>query len=144
VNSTEWLMLVAIGEFSIALMFWVRLGYADREIQNLENTIDKMRAVESFAERDRRIQKWLGLILRVQENMMSSLEDLKAAQAVTDAKIAAVKTDVETLLAKLAAVPVAGLTADQQTALDAVVAHANAINASLSGVDAEVNPVPAA
>lgn len=75
---------------------------------------------------------------------MTALDDelsaIKAAQADTTTKIAAVKTDVETLLAKIAAFPPSGLTADQQTALDAIKANATGINNSLSAVDTEANP----
>lgn len=89
------------------------------------------------------IIRGVGLLVKNMEKIMSSFDDLKAAQVATDAAVATIKADVEGLLAKLAAIPAAGLTADQQTALDAAVAHASAINASLSGVDAQVNP-PAA
>jgi hypothetical protein len=71
---------------------------------------------------------------------MASFDDLKAAQADTDAKVAAVKTDMEALIAKLAAVPPGGLTAEQQAALDDAVTHAKAINDALSVVDGEANP----
>jgi hypothetical protein len=83
---------------------------------------------------------WPRRIERKLDFLMSSFDDLKAAQAETDAKIATVKTDLETLIAKLAAIPPAGLTPEQQTALDDAVAHAGAINASLAAVDAEANP----
>ncbi len=87
------------------------------------------------------IEKQLSLI---KEIIMSSFDDLKAAQAETDSKIATIKTDVETMLVKLAAIPAAGLTPEQQSALDDAVAHAQAMNASLAAVDAAVNPAPAA
>ena len=86
------------------------------------------------------IQDKLDLILDEQGIIMASLDDLKAAQDATDAKIASVKTDVEALLALLAAVPPAGLTPAQQAALDAAVVHATAINDSLTAVDAETHP----
>lgn len=74
---------------------------------------------------------------------MSSFDDLKAAQDATDAKVATVKADVEKLLGLLAAIPPAGMTPEQQAALDAAVVHAGAINDSLTAVDATANP-PAA
>jgi ABC-type transporter Mla subunit MlaD len=95
---------------------------------------------EEIVKHFRWVEYALGTINRNIGKVMSSFEDLVAAQAATDAKIAAVKADVEALIAKLAAVPAAGMTAEQQAALDAAVAHASAINDSLSAVDAEVNP----
>jgi hypothetical protein len=72
---------------------------------------------------------------------MSTFDDLKAAQEVTDAKIAAVKADVEHLIDALANMPAPGLTAEQQAALDLAVAKANSINDALAGVDA-MTPEP--
>lgn len=92
------------------------------------------------AEHLRRIEQLLGILLDNTEFLMTAFDDLKAAQDATDAKVAAVKADVEKLMALLAAVPPAGMTPEQTAALDAAVVHANAINASLSAVDAEVNP----
>lgn len=85
---------------------------------------------------------------------MSTLEDLTGALATVDAKVSAVGADVTTigtdfgtLLAKLAAVPTAGLTPDQQKALDDAVVHANAIATSLdaigtklAAIDTSANP----
>ncbi len=84
----------------------------------------------------------LGIITNRRGKIMASFDDVKAAQAVTDSKIAAVAADVQELLAKIAAIPPAGMTAEQQAALDDIAAHAAAINDSLSAVDA-LNP-PAA
>jgi hypothetical protein len=81
-------------------------------------------------------------IIELEGNVMSSFDELKAAQDATDAKIAAVKADVERLIEALANVPAPGLTAEQQAALDAAVARATAINEALSGVDA-LTPEPA-
>jgi uncharacterized protein YoxC len=79
-------------------------------------------------------------LFKTLEKIMSTFDDLKAALDATDAKVTTIKTDVETLLAKLAAIPTGGMTADQQAALDAAVTHAQAIVASLTAVDEEVNP----
>ncbi len=80
---------------------------------------------------------------------MTVLDDefaaIKASQADTVIKIAAVAADVTALLAKIGAVPPAGLTADQQAALDDIKTAAAAINDSLAAVDASANPpAPAA
>lgn len=82
-----------------------------------------------------RIETTLEIINQNLENIMSTFDDLKAAQAVTDAKVTAIKADVQTLLAKLAAIPVAGMTPEQQAALDEAVTHATGINDALSAVD---------
>lgn len=76
------------------------------------------------------------------ENIMSTLQDAQAAQAITDTKIDAIAADVTALLAKIAAIPPAGLTPEQQAAIDDIAAHAKAINDKLSAVDATVNPPP--
>lgn len=91
------------------------------------------------AGRQRRMEHMLGEILNKLEIVMASFEELKAAQDVTDAKIAAVKADVEKLMALLAAIPPAGMTPEQQAALDAAVVHAGAINDALAAVD-DLNP----
>ncbi len=84
----------------------------------------------------------IGKLNKNMEKLMASFDDLKAKQDETDAKISTVKADVEKLLGLLAAIPPAGMTAEQQAALDAAVAHAGAINDSLSAVDAAANPAP--
>jgi hypothetical protein len=91
------------------------------------------------AERLRRIEHYLGLILKAQETLLMSFEDLKAAQDATDAKIDSVKADIETLMSKLAAIPVPGMTPEQEAALADAVAHAQAINDKLGAIDA-MNP----
>lgn len=75
--------------------------------------------------------------------LMASFQDLATAQADTAAKVAAIKTDVEDLLTKLKNVPPAGMTPEQQAALDAAVTAATAINDSLAAVDAEAKAPPA-
>ena len=71
---------------------------------------------------------------------MSTFDDLKAAMDGIAGSVATVKTDVDTLLTKLSQVPTAGMTPDQQAALDAAVQQAQGIKASLGAIDAEVNP----
>lgn len=84
----------------------------------------------------------IGILNRNMEKLMSSFDDLKAAQADTDAAIAKIKTDVETMLAKLANIPVAGMTPEQQAALDEAVAHAKSMNTTMGAIDASANPAP--
>lgn len=84
-------------------------------------------------------------LTQLESKIMASFDDLKAAQDATDSIIAKVKTDVETLTAMIAAIPPAGMTAEQQAALDAAAAKASAINDSLSAVDAmTADPAPPA
>jgi len=82
----------------------------------------------------------LDLLTENTETIMSEVTDLKPALDAIDAKVTVVKTDVDTLLAKLAAIPTAGLTPAQQAAIDDAVAHANIIAASLGAIDTTVNP----
>jgi septal ring factor EnvC (AmiA/AmiB activator) len=90
---------------------------------------------------------WYGRILQRLEqkvdNLMSTFADLQAALNAVVVDVAEVKSDVDSLLAKLAAIPAAGLTADQQAVLDASVTQAQGIATSLAAINAEVNP-PAA
>lgn len=85
----------------------------------------------------------LNAILAKLEKIMSTLADAQAAQAITDQKIAAISTDMQTLLAKIAAIPPGGLTPDQQAAIDDITTHAGKINDALTAVDTAANP-PAA
>jgi hypothetical protein len=94
-----------------------------------------------IAERLCRVETMLGTIIRNQEKIMSDIADLEAALTAIDAKVVTVKADVDELLAKLAAIPTPGLTPEQQAAIDAAVAHANGIAASLGAIDATVHPV---
>jgi len=79
-------------------------------------------------------------ILRNQEKIMSTLQDLSDTLTTIDGKVTAVAADVDALIAKLAAIPTAGLTPEQQLALDAAVVHAQAIATSLGAIDTKVNP----
>ena len=89
------------------------------------------------------LQDKLDLILQNQESIMSTFDDLKSAMDGIASSVSTVKTDVETLLTKLSQVPTAGMTPEQQAALDAAVQQAQGIRDSLGAIDAEVNP-PAA
>ena len=95
------------------------------------------------AERLCRIENMLGIVLENMESIMATLEEYvaqtKAAQEATDAKIDAVKADIQTLMDKLAAVPAAGLTPAQEAALKDIADHAAAINDKLGAIDA-MNP----
>lgn len=81
----------------------------------------------------------LELILKQLETIMATLADIQAKQVATDAAVAKVKTDVETLVAKIAAIPPGGLTPEQQAAIDDIATHADAINTALGGIDTEAN-----
>jgi len=80
------------------------------------------------------------LIQQGNYQIMSTLEEIQAAQAITDSKVSAVAADVTALLAKIAGFPAPGLTPEQQAAIDDIAAHANKINDALAGVDAAANP----
>lgn len=83
---------------------------------------------------------WARRLEQKMDKLMATLTDIQTKQAATDAAVAVIKTDVETLLAKIAAFPAPGLTPDQQAAIDDIAAHADKINTALGAVDAEVNP----
>ena len=82
----------------------------------------------------------LDLVTGNTESIMSQVTDLKPVLDLIDTKVSAVKTDVDTLLAKLANIPTGGLTPEQQAAIDDAVQHANSIAASLGAIDTTVNP----
>lgn len=86
-----------------------------------------------------RIESMLGTIIENQETFKMSFDDLKAAQAETDAKVEAVAADIKVLMDKLAAIPTPGMTPEQEAALADAVAHAKAINDRLGAIDA-LNP----
>jgi hypothetical protein len=77
------------------------------------------------------------------EKLMNTVEDFEAVLTTIDGKVSVLKTDMETLLAKLAAIPPGGLTPAQQAAIDAAVVHAQKIATDLGAIDTEVNPPPA-
>ncbi len=83
------------------------------------------------------LRRKLNLVLQKEDQIMSALSDIQAKQAITDANIAKLKVDVEALLAKIAAIPPGGLTPEQQTAIDDIATHADAINTALGAVDDE-------
>ena len=89
------------------------------------------------------IVKELHQLKQGNDTIMSTLEDIQAAQAVTDTKLAAVAADITALIAKVGAVPLLGLTPEQQAAIDDIAVHANKINDSLAAVDASANATAA-
>lgn len=78
------------------------------------------------------------------EIRMSAVDDelaaVQATQAQSDAMILKIGADTTVLLGLIAAIPTAGLTPAQQTALDAVAAHATLINTNLTAADAAAQP----
>jgi hypothetical protein len=95
--------------------------------------------------RDHSRQDELAIIARIiiesKEEIMASLDDIKTAQDATDANLATLKANVEGKLAALAdalaKLSSGTLTAEQQAAVDAAVAHANSINDSVSQLVAQ-------
>ena len=83
----------------------------------------------------------MDLLLEGNGNIMSTLADLTTQLNAISVDVTTVGNDVQTLLAKLAAIPPAGLTAAQQAALDAAVATATNIAASLRAIDVTTHPV---
>ena len=87
-----------------------------------------------------RNHRWQRRIEQKLDRLMSTFDDLTATLNSISVKVTAVKSDVDSLLAKLAAIPPAGMTSAQQAALDAAVSTAQGIATSLGAIDAEVNP----
>ena len=87
-----------------------------------------------------RNHRWQRRIEQKLDRLMSTFDDLTATLNSISVKVTAVKSDVDSLLAKLAAIPPAGMTPAQQAALDAAVSTAQGIATSLGAIDAEVNP----
>ena len=88
------------------------------------------------ADRLCRIETAIGSL---KELMKMSFEDLKSALDSAAAKSDAIKADVEALMAKIAAVPVAGMTPEQEAALAEATAAAQALSDKLGAIDA-LNP----
>lgn len=104
-------------------------------------------ADDGYADTNRRILEKLGHLQRLMEYIMSNFDDLKSALAGIGDKVTTVKTDVETLLAKLTDLqnnPPSGMTPEQQASLDDAVTTAQGIAESLGAIDAEANPPAAA
>lgn len=90
-----------------------------------------------------RIETQIGSILEKLESLQMSFEEevarAKAAQEATSAKLDAIKGDVDVLLAKIAAMPVAGLTPEQEAALKEIADGAEALAAKAGALD-DMNP----
>lgn len=69
---------------------------------------------------------------------MRTLEELTGLLSEIGTEVDKVSTDTDNLLTKLANIPTAGLTPEQQTALDAAVESATAIRDRLAVLDAKV------
>lgn len=72
---------------------------------------------------------------------MADFADLKTALDAASAKVAAVKNDTNTLLAKISALqanPPSGITPEQQAQLDDAVTTAQNLVSSLSAIDDQV------
>ena len=91
------------------------------------------------AERLCRIETSIGSILSHMETFKMSFEEevarAKAAQEATSAKLDAIKGDVDVLLAKIAAMPVGGLTPEQEAALKEIADGAEALAAKAGALD---------
>jgi len=74
------------------------------------------------------------------DRIMSTFADLTNALNAVSNDVTVIKADVDMLLAKLAAIPPAGLTAEQQAALDAATLQAQGVATSLEAINAEINP----
>jgi hypothetical protein len=91
------------------------------------------------ADRLCRIETAVGSILGKLETLQMSFEDeiarVKAAEDALNAKLDAIKADVEGLMAKVAAMPVSGLTPEQEAALKEVADGLEALAAKAGAID---------
>lgn len=85
----------------------------------------------------------MDLILEKESIIMATLEELNAALATISTEVDKVSADTDKLLADLAAIPPAGMTPEQQAALDAAVGTANLIADRLKALDDKVPDVTA-
>lgn len=90
-----------------------------------------------------RLQDKVDLLFDRLENAMATLEELNTALAAIAAEVDKVSADTDNLLQQLTNIPPAGLTPEQQAALDAAVASANTISDRLKVIDDKV-PDPTA
>lgn len=82
----------------------------------------------------------LSAVIRKQETIMASFQDLVDKLNEVSNKVDTVKADVDGLEQKLQNIPTGGMTADQQAQLDQAVQMAGTISDKLTGIDTEVNP----
>lgn len=87
---------------------------------------------KDLAERLCRIETDLGSI---KELLSMSFQDLKDALVAADAKADAIKADVVLLMEKLAAIPVGGMTPEQEAALSEATALAGSLRDKLGSID---------
>jgi hypothetical protein len=88
------------------------------------------------ADRLCRIETALGSI---KEILLMSFQELKDALVAADAKADAIKADVDALMAKLAEIPVGGMTPEQEALLAEATALANGLKDKLGVID-DMNP----
>jgi len=95
------------------------------------------------ADRLCRIESMLGSILGKLESLRMSFEEdvarAKAAEDALNAKLDAIKADVEALMAKLAAVPTPGMTPEQEAAMKEIADGLEALAAKAGALD-DMNP----
>lgn len=84
------------------------------------------------AERLCRIEEQLGSL---KELFLMSFQDLKDALVAADAKADAIKADVVLLMEKLAAIPVGGMTPEQEAMLAEATALAGSLRDKLGSID---------
>ena len=109
----------------------MRFHHTHHHTHHVEARCEVMRRLDALAEKT-------DLILKNTETIMATLEELNAALATISTEVDKVSADTDSLLAKLAAIPTAGLTPEQQAAIDAAVVAANGIADRLKTIDDKV------
>lgn len=92
---------------------------------------------------DTEVTKLLKKILRKEDTIMATMQELNDAMTAISTGVDKVSADTERLLTQLSEMPTGGLTPEQQEALDAATQSANQIAARLQELDLRVpDPMP--
>ncbi len=92
---------------------------------------------------DTEVTKLLKKILKKEDYIMATMQELTDAMGTISTGVDKVSADTDRLLEQLANIPPGGLTPEQQEALDAATASAQAIATRLQELDLKVpDPMP--
>jgi hypothetical protein len=87
---------------------------------------------------DEEFSRLLKKILKKEEIIMATLQDLGPILATISSEVDKVSADTDKLLAQLASIPTGGLSPEQQAAIDSAVDSATAIATRLQAIDDKV------
>jgi len=87
---------------------------------------------------DTEVLRLLKKILKKEEQIMATLQDLGPILASISSEVDKVAADTDNLLSQLANIPTGGLSPEQQAAIDSAVESATAIATRLQAIDDKV------